>query len=41
VQAYKKGEKTIFAVAFAALADTAKAAGEKLVTINDWTQAAL
>lgn len=41
VQAYKKGEKTIFAVAFAALADTNKPAGEKLLTINDWTQAAL
>ena len=40
-QSYKKGEKTIFAVAFTALADTAKAAGEKLLTINDWTQAAL
>lgn len=41
VQAYKKGEKTIFAVAFTALADVAKPAGEKLVTINDWTSAAL
>ena len=40
-QSYKKGEKTMFPVAFKALADTAKAVGEKLATINDWTQAAL
>ena len=40
-QSYKKGEKTIFPVAFAALADLAKAAGEQLCQINDWTQAAI
>jgi len=40
-KSYKKGEKTMYPVAFAALADVAKAAGEKLVTINDWTSAAL
>lgn len=39
-QSYKKGEKTIFPVAFAALADLSKAAGEQLCQINDWTEAA-
>jgi hypothetical protein len=40
-QSYKKGEKTMFPVAFAALADLSKAVGEELVTVKDWKTAAL